>query len=284
MTKSQTVAHEHHRRVTWFVLIMLLFLRIPYTIAIIYFLQIENQYGAAVYEVCTYILTAFLIWWERGGLAEFNIDKSALVMILLFRPFQTLILSYWRVESPLVFPGFPSLMIWAASIALGVSVWRSGVKFTHLTASTWMWLGIGIGAGICVSILENFASFRSILSSNQSAFFPLVVKSTSLNLLYHLGFAAINEEPLFRGFLWGVLRQRKWNEGWILIFQTILFTCAHVYFAKQFPLLFWVFIPGAALLFGLLTMGSRSISPAILAHGMINGSAYVLAAGLFSGI
>ena len=103
-----------------------------------------------------------------------------------------------------------------------------------------------------------------------------VLSSSSLNLLYHLGFAPINEEPLFRGFLWGYLRQLHWKEIWILLFQTVLFTSAHIYVAKQFPLMFWVFIPTAAILFGILAWRSRSITPAIFAHAMVNGSVYFL--------
>lgn len=275
------MAPHDHNRVTWIVLILLLLLRIPYTIAIIYLLPIENQNGAATYEVCTYILVLFLIWWERDQLADFHIDKSVLIMILLFRPFQTLILSYWQVDSPLKFPSAPSLLIWSASIVLVISLWRSGIRLANISTSTWIWLGIGIMVGITVSILENFVSFRSMLTSGSSSL-PIVMKSASLALLYHLGFAPINEESLFRGFLWGALRGRKWNDYWILIFQAVLFTSAHVYFAKQYPFMFWVLIPFAALLFGVLTMRSRSIAPAILAHGMINGSVYVLVAGLFS--
>lgn len=277
------LSENAHRHVTWCVLILLLLLRIPYTIVIIYLLPIENQNGAAIYEVCTYLLTIFLIWWERDRLTSFHIDKSALMMILLFRPLQTLILSYWQVDSPLKVPSVPSLLIWTAAMVLAVSIWRSRIELISVSASMWVWLGIGIVAGISVSIFENFLSFQSMLLSD-STYSPIIMKSASLSLLYHLGFSPINEEPLFRGFLWGALRQRKWNEVWILIFQAILFTSAHVYFAKQYPFMFWILIPFAGLLFGILTIRSRSIAPAILAHGMINGSAYVFVASLFSGI
>ena len=111
--------------------------------------------------------------------------------------------------------------------------------------------------------------------SSQGGTLIPVLYSTSLNLVYHLGFAPINEEPLFRGFLWGYLRQLPWKESWILFFQAFLFTSAHVYYATQFPLRFWILIPLAGLLFGLLTWRSRSISPTILAHGLVNGSVYL---------
>ena len=271
------------RRVAWGIIILLLLLRIPYTHAIIYFLPIENQIGGAVYEVSTYFLTALFIWWERDHLADFHMDTSALFIIILLRPIQTLILYHWKVETPLVFPGLPSLMIWTISIGLTVALWRSGFKTARFSALTVSWLTAGLLIGAGVSIAENFSAFQS-MSMNPRPLSLSVFTSTSLNILYHLGFAPINEEPLFRGFLWGALRQLKWKDGWILIFQTVLFTSAHAYFADQYPLTFWVLIPGAALIFGLLTLRSRSISAAMIAHGLINGSVYVWLAGVLSSL
>jgi membrane protease YdiL (CAAX protease family) len=79
-----------------------------------------------------------------------------------------------------------------------------------------------------------------------------------------------------------LLRQAKWKEGWILVFQAVIFTSAHIYFASRYPLMFWVYIPVTAVVFGVMTMRSRSISAALLAHGLVNGSAYVLIAGVMS--
>lgn len=268
----------------WFILALLLLLRIPYTIFIIYYLPIENQNGATLYEISTYFLTAFLIWWERGRLADFHIDTSALFLIILFRPIQIFILSYWGVDSPLAYPSPFGLMLWVISLGLIISLWRSGFKPACITVQTLGWLALGSFTGICISIAENLRTFQSILhnANVHHALLTPVLVSTSLNLLYHLGFAPINEEPLFRGFLWGYLRQLKWKEGLICIFQAMLFTSAHVYLAGQFPWMFWVFIPGAALLFGQLAWRSRSIAPGILAHALINGSVYLLASVLFT--
>lgn len=258
-------------------LILLLGLRIPYTLAIIYLLPIENQTGAAVYEVSAYLCTLFLIWWERNRLKDFHMDSVALFLIILFRPLQTLILDYWKVESPLAFPRPASWIICSAAFCLGLALWQSGYRPSRPAARTLGWLGAGILIGAGVSILENLRVFRSVISDTHPSLSTSVLFSTSLNLIYHLGFAPLIEEPLFRGFLWGYLRQLNWRESWIWLVQAALFTSAHIYFANQFPLTFWVFIPAAGLLFGLLTWKSRSIAPAILAHALINGSVYVLA-------
>jgi len=270
--------NKSHQQIAWLILVLLLCLRIPFTITIIYFLPIENQIGGAIYETSTYFLIAALIWWERDQLLDFHIDTSALLIIITLRPFQTLILNYWKVDSPLAFPKPFGLTLWGISIGLSLLLWQSGFKLTRISFQSLGWLALGIAAGICVSIGENAKTFASMISDTHISSTPLlpVFYSTSLNLVYHLGFAPINEEPLFRGFLWGYLRQSKWHESSIWIFQAVIFTFAHVYFARQFPLMFWVYIPGAALIFGLLAWRSRSIAPALLAHGLINGSVYLL--------
>jgi membrane protease YdiL (CAAX protease family) len=40
-----------------------------------------------------------------------------------------------------------------------------------------------------------------------------------LGAIHQLAHAAIFEEPIFRGFLWGYLRKVNWKEKWILLFQ-----------------------------------------------------------------
>ena len=276
---GEGILRRQQNQIGWFVLILLLSLRIPYTIAIIYILPIENQMGAAIYEVGTYFLTCFLIWWERKRLGEFHVDGAALLLILLIRPIQTFILSYWGVDSPLAFPRPMGLALWGISLATLAALWRSGRRLALPDASSLTWLGVGLLVGIFLSIVENLQTFQSMLSYSpdhlQAQLRPLLY-SASLNILYHLGFAPVNEEPLFRGFLWGYLRQLKWNAPVIWIFQALLFTFAHVYLAGQFPLRFWVFIPCAGLLFGYLAWRSRSIAPAMLAHAMVNGSMYLL--------
>ena len=275
-------AVTQRQRLGWFLLVILLLLRIPYTIAIIYILPIENQNGAAVYELGTYLLMALLIWWEREQLNEFHLDSSALFLIICFRPLQTLILSYWHVDSPLAFPRPLGLALWVISIGLLTALIRSGFTPSRFSYRASLWLFIGLLAGAGLSITEERQSFWSTLNhgdSSQAGLTP-VLFSTTLNLLYHLGFAPINEEPLFRGFLWGYLRQLKWKEIVIWLFQAVLFTSAHLYLIEQFPWMFWVFVPLAGLLFGLLTWRSRSIAPAMLAHALVNGSVYLLIAVL----
>lgn len=272
------VSAAQHHRTAWLILVVLLLLRIPYVAAIIAYLPIEDQSGGAVYEVGTYLLLAILIWLERARLAEFHIDSLTCGLFLLFRPMQTLILEHWGVDGPLAFPRPGSLFIFGISATLVIALWRGGWKPVRPSRETVGWLVTAVGLGLLLSALENSASLISALRHPHAATLrslPLIT-STSLNIVYHLGFAPINEEPLFRGFLWGYLRARGLREIWIWLIQAALFTLAHVYFAGQYPLQFWFFIPLSGLLLGLLAWRSRGLAPGMLMHALINGSAYML--------
>ena len=134
--ENQEPTNKLHRQIGWGILILLLTLRIPYSLAIIFYLPIENQIGAAVFEVGAYGCILFLIWWERNRLADFHIDGTALFLIIFFRPLQTLILNYWKVDAPLAFPRPAAWMIWLAALCLSVALWQSGFRPSRPTPTT----------------------------------------------------------------------------------------------------------------------------------------------------
>jgi len=85
------------------------------------------------------------------------------------------------------------------------------------------------------------------------------------------------EEPLFRGFLWGYLRQARWKNGTILIFQAALFTLGHVYHLREEALGPWLLrmlLP--SLLLGFVAWRAQSITASMVTHGFLNGSADML--------
>jgi membrane protease YdiL (CAAX protease family) len=94
--------------------------------------------------------------------------------------------------------------------------------------------------------------------------------------LYQLGFAAVSEEPVFRGFLWGYLRKLGWREIWVWLAQAGLFMSAHLYFRDALPFNFWIVVPSAGLIFGLLAWRTRSIAVGMMSHAAYNGGVYVI--------
>ena len=83
--------------------------------------------------------------------------------------------------------------------------------------------------------------------------------------------AGLAEEPFFRGFLWGGLRKTGLREVWIWLVQAGLFWLGHAYAFLYGPFSFWLIVPIAGLVLGLLVWRSRSIAPGMIAHGLANG-------------
>ncbi len=270
---STLVPLGYRRRFGWLALILLLLFRIPFSVLMTYQSTSIVGWAPAIYHLVTYVLTAFLIWWERDDLAVMHIDALSLALILLFKPAQTLILRFWGIDTPLTFPHPASLLIWATAITLAIGLLSSAHKPSPLTASAGAWLSAGLLAGLIISAASALDAFRH---AQNLVPLPSVTASTGMAFLYQLGFAAVAEEPLFRGFLWGYLRRLGWREAWIWLIQTLLFMLAHLYFIDALHFQFWILIPGSALVFGLFAWRSRSIAPGMLAHAAINSGAYIL--------
>lgn len=97
------------------------------------------------------------------------------------------------------------------------------------------------------------------------ATFPIFI----LLFITQLSNAALSEEPLFRGFIWGYLRKRNWKEYWILLFQAFIFSLGHIYYLPKLPIAFLgTFVAGLVL--GFIVWKSKNISASIVAHGLIN--------------
>lgn len=232
-------------------------------------------------ELCTYVLTLCLIWWERDRLALFHIDALSIVIIIFLKPIQTLFLSFLWItvqhDNILAFPRFPSLVIWIGAAALFFVIRKKRPDLLKVQRTSWRWFGIGILVGVGQALLlgypmsfdPSFQNYKPTLFNELLPILPFFV--------YGLGYAAVAEEPLFRGFLWGHLRKAGWHEGAICLFQAVLFALGHIYYLPQMPISFWVIVPVGGLVFGLLAWKSRTIASSMAAHGIFNALAGTVA-------
>lgn len=85
-------------------------------------------------------------------------------------------------------------------------------------------------------------------------------------ILALVGAAPVGEELVFRGLLWGVLRDSGGRVA-ALVVTAVLFGCAHVFLARTIPLI----IPVGFLL-GWLVMRSGSVATSMAAHAAFNGT------------
>jgi membrane protease YdiL (CAAX protease family) len=266
---------SRHHKIFLLALLGLLFLRIPF-IAGMRFFNVEWDWTLTVFDIGTYLLTTFLIWWEVDRLAEYHLDGVAISIIIFFKPIQTLIARWIGTDPLLMFPSVSSLLIWLIAILFAFGMWSQRSK---IKSAGKHWFLIGMLAGLLTALLISFPMSFQIPEEEllYGLTNPDAAKHIWLGMLIgfpqQLGFAAIMEEPLFRGFLWGYLRRLQWREVWIWLFQAGLFMFSHIYYLTgTLPISFWILVPFGALVLGWLAWRSRTITTSMAAHAMVNAT------------
>ncbi len=274
---QKTQAVSGHRWVTLGLILALLILRYLVTASRVAFGSVS--WVAPTYEVGTYLLTAILLIWESRSLPDYHITDFAIWLVILFKPLETIYLSNLaQLNSPLAFPKTPGLIIWF--IALGL-LWHFRSRLFSKGAMQrqdlrWVLFG-ALGGLVAVLIMAYPMSFQVTPIDPHGKYSVLSILIGGLQTIpYQIGYAAVSEEPLFRGFLWGYLRKNGWRDVWIWLFQAGLFGLAHFYYINAAPISFWLIVPLLALVQGWLVWRSRSIATSMVAHGVANGLGYTM--------
>ena len=269
-----------HQLVAWLILAGLLVLRLPLVGGVRFFAS--PSWLSPAYQIGTYLLTAGLIWWERERLTEFNIDGLALWIILLAKPIQTLYLALvWDPNvgmpaDPLAFPNWPGLCCWVIPTGLFAALWLSHAPWPKLSRQSFMWAGLGILAGLLTAV---FLALPMSLQVRDVPHFSGFLVARALgagaaSFFFQMGYAAVSEEPVFRGFLWGYLRQVGWENRRILLVQAGLFVLGHIYYINTAPISIWIIVPLGAIVLGGLVWRTKSLSSSLAAHATVNAVGY----------
>ncbi len=173
--------------------------------------------------------------------------------------------------APFSFPKLVSFSYMVISLGFILALKLSGWRWERITGDEFRWLLWGGLAGLGVAFLAGVPMALTLRSSHTLsgiswAGFLLAL----IRIPQQLGYAAVTEEPVFRGILWGVLRKKGWNEVIILPFQAALFLLAHVYYFGKMPYMFWISIPIGGLALGFMAWRSRTITSSMAAHSMMN--------------
>jgi membrane protease YdiL (CAAX protease family) len=247
---TTSISRLPHQTISLAALAGLLILRIPFLAGVATFWMEAQFWAYLVFVLGTYLLTAFLIWWERDRLSAFWIDLAAGIVFLC------------------------QMYLFPIGIGLFLKMRRSQARFPAPPQAFILWSLAG-------ALLALFLSLFTL----QISLYPPEVRSAnpaSLNWLFgsvllQMTNAAVWEEPLFRGFLWGYLRLAGWKNFWIWIFQALLFTGAHFYYLNTEPFgLYFVRMMLPALLLGLVAWCARSIFASMVTHGFLNATGDVL--------
>jgi membrane protease YdiL (CAAX protease family) len=232
----------------------------------------------------TYLFTAALIYWQRNHLGQFHVTRFSLVIVLgapLAEPLLGLLTGSW-IDWP--YGNSFRLAALLIAISLLVLLWKSQAKL-DLAPERLRWVTISLALGLVLAFaygwyfeLEAFGRIgvRDVILKPPASLSDVFL-FTSIQLMN----AAVMEEPLFRGFLWGCLRQRGLRDPLIWLIQAALFWLAHIYYLGQVPFSFWVLVPSVGLAFGWLAWRSRSIAPPLIAHTMVNALTQIVSARTF---
>ncbi len=267
---------QAHTAATWCLLSGLMVLRFPFLVGLAMYFPDHPAWISATFEVGTYLLTLALVLVNADRLADYHMDALSVVIILVFKPVETLFLLARRASTPLTFPSWLSLSVWASAVAAGVLLWRKRRALPRFHIRSFTWFLLGAGCGTATALLIGFPmSFQVAGAQTMSlSTTTAMLARNALTIPYQIGYAAVSEEPLFRGFLWGQLRRHGWRDLWVLLLQTALFMVGHVYYLGRMPMSFWVIVPSGALVLGLLAWRTRSLCTTLAAHGFMNAFGY----------
>lgn len=268
LTVMEPANQKTHKLVAWILLGGLLFLRLPFLTGIAMFAF--PIWLMPVYEIGTYLLLACLIFWERNHLADFHIDKLSLIIIIVFKPLSTIVMRLMgSTRNLLAFPHWPSFSFWLIAIGLIIALRCSRTSLPGITKKSLAWLGLGLVVGLLLDLLLMYPlSFQ--IDTSMSFSIQKNLTGIPLNFLNQMSSAAIDEEPLFRGFLWGMLLKSGWKNVWIWLFQTVLFIVGHLYYLNGSLISLWVYIPISALVFGAIAWRSKTIASSMATHALSN--------------
>ncbi len=225
------------------------------------------------YEIGTYILVTFLIWWEWKNLKEYHMNPLAILILIIFPPLSKIILHFFTPTNALSFPKFLSFLFFIIAVVLIYLVMKNKLDFRIRLGKDMARFAISAILGLLLASLETILMIK-FMGFPKNTFPGLLALASPI---YQLGYAASPEEPLFRGFLWGGLRKLKINETWILFIQALLFAMGHIFYTNSTNGLFFLgLIFLGALVMGVLVWWTRSLSSSIAFHAFFNGSAIFL--------
>ena len=221
----------------------------------------------------TLILVSFFIIFNYRNLKHYKFSKLSVWMILVFKllSMATIVLS--NPNRPLA-KLFEPLELLAVAALLGMALsLRDWLLSKPLADSKEVkWLGVAVLGGLLVVALSAYPQALQIRGRvpdfNQPSWSNLLLALIALP--FQIGYAGVFEDPIFRGVLWGKLRESRWRNWIILLFQTLLFSLAHIHYLPHQAYAFWVTVPLGGLMLGALAWGSGSIAAPMLAHGIIN--------------
>jgi membrane protease YdiL (CAAX protease family) len=148
------------------------------------------------------------------------------------------------------------------------------IQLNRLSKNTVVWTLIGLVGGIFVAIIGAYSVIHTPGFQSETFFDPSQNPPFMTLLISLLGYygtaAAVPEEFIFRGLLWGYLTRLWGDNNKACLAQGLIFWLFHYDRIIASPVFFWIISPIYITLFSLLVLRSRSLAPSIVAHTTVN--------------
>lgn len=268
MVSAAPIKTKHGELTFILLLTMLVILRFPLLILPSFNLfPISLESADKIYTIGTYFISAVMILQKRDDLLKYNIGFFSVALFIaapFIYPFAFYILASqisMLLSPDIIIRPIISACLLIALLILRVKLPRTGMKKTVF----WFTIAAASGIGFAIILGLIMRQQTTVFSSDYS-----IVKYLLCAFFIQLNNAASCEEPLFRGFLWGFLRELHWKDHWILLFQTLTFMLGHIYYIDNALFSLFIVVPVAGILLGIIAWRSKSAGASMITHSLIN--------------
>ena len=218
----------------------------------LFFLDLQNSWTAALYDIADYFLIFALLYTQRKNLNSNNIDSWSMVILFLF-PFISCSADdpNWR---KFLFYG-----IYYFGVVVFLFFWsKSKDKSVQRISSRQIFFMLGgFLLGLLITAGKAYLGQPELLSLAVKKPFEIIYSSA-------LSLSLCKEEFIYRGFLWGYLRMKRVPDNIIILISTFIWVGLHFNAYGSMPEIVSIIIPG--LLIGFLVKKTKSISIGIGVH------------------
>lgn len=224
---------------------------------------IESNFS--ILELITYVPILLLILNNQDRLDNYNIDRLTILIFIC----GSLVPRASMGKLPNI---AVQIIFWFSGIVLLVKYVKRKLNTSSLSPRLFYWVLIGIISGLIISIpfsliTRNIYHLPQLLADSEKVIIASLM--IPVYFFYFIFLSVALEDTIYRGFLWGALRDLRISEKRIWMITSGLFWLSHFNYFDH-PFSFWIYIPISSVLLGWLTYRSKACSSSLFSHAVIN--------------
>lgn len=210
-------------------------------------LETTRNIAYYLWDRCSFVITGVVVLLYRDNLRTINIDRVFLVLLIV-----------------------------------------GGILFGRSYFFPVGWMGLLISGYIMYVLIKNKYDFKNDSRPSIQRIIIMLVVIFILYWFFMISFIGVPiidqyvsffligfphwlvEEVIFRSLLWMCLEELGLTNSIIILVQALIFWLFHIYYIFSNPILFWLLLPTASILMGILVSRYKSITPSSILHTLFN--------------